>query len=145
MPACYMDSALGFNDSEWRKALMVNSPGGAMSSKRSSFERMEAFDPVRIFKPNDNAHIYDFGQNASGIIKLRVRGKRTWGKIYSCELLIDSLVTQGFRGTVFLYLHTEGRGGRGLGPAFYILRIQVCPGWRSFPSCYGKEWRTAGS
>ena len=31
-------STPGFNDSEWRKALTVNSPGGAMSLKRPSFE-----------------------------------------------------------------------------------------------------------
>jgi len=102
-------SAPGFNDSEWRKALMVNSPGGAMSlEKDHPLKVMEAFDPVRIFKPNDNAHIYDFGQNASGIIKLRVRGERGREvRFIPGELLdTDSLVTQKASGTPFVFTYT---------------------------------------
>lgn len=45
---------------------------------------MQTFDPQTIGKITESSYLYDFGQNASGIIRLKVKGKRETGPDYSC-------------------------------------------------------------
>ena len=90
---------------------------------------MQVFEPQTISRINDSQYLYDFGQNASGIIKIKVTGKKGQEVRFIPGELIDddSLVTQQATGDPYLfYLYPEGRRGRDLDAQVYILRIQVC-------------------
>ena len=51
---------------------------------------MDSFHPIKISKSETGRTIYDFGQNASGIISLKVKGERgTHIRIRPDELLND--------------------------------------------------------
>jgi hypothetical protein len=68
---------------------------------------METFNPVKIFKSKKGKWIYDFGQNASGIIKLTAKGKAGKSiKIYPGELIDnDSSVTQKATGEPYCFTY----------------------------------------
>ena len=65
----------GFDDSSWPNAEMVKGPGLAplvMPPVRVT----ERFAPRRMWSPGPDVHVFDFGQNFSGWVKLRARGPR---------------------------------------------------------------------
>jgi hypothetical protein len=66
----------GFDDSRWLPAAETDGPGGEL---RAAFappmKKHEVFEPVRIDEPAKGVFVYDFGQNASAIPRLRVRGE----------------------------------------------------------------------
>ncbi len=67
----------GFDDSGWKKALIVRSPGGILVPEKDyPLKVMEEFEVRMISRSKSGRTIYDFGQNASGIIALKVRGNR---------------------------------------------------------------------
>jgi len=65
-----------FNDSSWQHAVETDGPGGEL---RSAFapplKKHDVFRPIRIDEPKPGIFVYDFGQNASAIPLLRVRGQ----------------------------------------------------------------------
>lgn len=65
----------GFDDRAWSPALPTNGPGGRL---RAAFapplKEQEVFRPVRIDEPEPGVFVYDFGQNASAVPRLRIRG-----------------------------------------------------------------------
>lgn len=79
-----------YDDTHWQQALLTDGPA----------LRAQEIDPVRImeyFKPkklqssgNNGRMVYDFGQNASGIITLTMTGnKGDTVRVYPAELLTD--------------------------------------------------------
>jgi hypothetical protein len=67
----------GFNDSAWESALLVTSPAGKLVEEYDyPLEIKETFSAKTIKKLADGAYLYDFGQNASGIVELKVKGKK---------------------------------------------------------------------
>lgn len=65
----------GFADDGWRPARIVDGPGGRLRAALSPpLAVHEKFSPVRIDEPEPGIFVYDFGQNASAIPELRVRG-----------------------------------------------------------------------
>ncbi len=69
-------SKAGFNDQAWKPATESQSPGGILRATMSPpMKVMESFRPVRMDEPAPGKFVYDFGQNASAIPKLRVRGR----------------------------------------------------------------------
>ena len=70
------DSA-GFDSSKWTAAKIVNSPGGdllGLSAAAPPLKTFEVFAPKRIKAITDGVSVYDFGQNAPLIAKLKVKG-----------------------------------------------------------------------
>jgi hypothetical protein len=66
----------GFDDSEWVPAMITNEPSGELKTENDyPLKEMEKFDAERIIPLGDTAWLYDFGQNASGIVDLTVKGK----------------------------------------------------------------------
>lgn len=66
----------GFNDRSWQNALSVKDPGGILVPEITSPVRiMESFIPEKICKSGEDTFLYDFGQNASGIIQVKVKGR----------------------------------------------------------------------
>jgi hypothetical protein len=99
----------GFNDSEWKQTLLVKEPGGVLKPECDYPIRvMQTFKPVTIFNPDTNKYVYDYRQNASGVIKLKISGKEGQQvKIFPGELINDdSLVTQKATGAPYYFSYT---------------------------------------
>lgn len=66
----------GFDDAGWAPARETDGPGGRLIAAFSPPLMMhERFRPVRIDEPQPGRFVYDFGQNASAIPRLWVRGR----------------------------------------------------------------------
>ncbi|MDD4191972.1 MAG: family 78 glycoside hydrolase catalytic domain [Mangrovibacterium sp.] len=67
----------GFNDSSWKNAVLVTPPSGKLTVETDyKLEIKETFAAKKITKLSDGAYLYDFGQNASAIIALKVKGEK---------------------------------------------------------------------
>jgi|GEM_PF-73400 len=66
----------GFDDTAWTAADETEGPGGQLvASSAPPMTMHDAFKPVRIDEPEPGVFVYDFGQNASSVPRLRVHGK----------------------------------------------------------------------
>jgi alpha-L-rhamnosidase len=104
----------GFNDVNWTKALIVTPPAGKLEPESDHPVTInQSFDPVKISVQAGGWFVWDFGQNASGIVKLTVSGKPGQIlKIFPGELLgDDSLVTQRATGSPYYFQYTL-KGGK---------------------------------
>jgi alpha-L-rhamnosidase len=98
----------GFNDTDWKKALIVKEPSGILRPETDYPVKVaEVIDYRKSFRIQDSIWVYDFGQNASGIIKIKIKGKK--GQIVRFtpgELLDeDSLVTQKASGVPYYFTY----------------------------------------
>lgn len=67
---------LGFDDAAWTAAIVTEGPGGRLVASFAPPMKMhDVFTPVRIDEPEPGVFVYDFGQNASAVPRLRVHGK----------------------------------------------------------------------
>lgn len=65
-----------FNDASWKNSVLVTVPTGKLTAEKDyPLELKESFSPKSIKKLNDG-YLYDFGQNASGIVELKVKGTK---------------------------------------------------------------------
>ncbi|WP_242692046.1 alpha-L-rhamnosidase [Aridibaculum aurantiacum] len=68
---------VGFNDSKWLKAELVEAPGGNVEAQMNeNMKVMQILKPVSIKEPSKGVYILDLGQNIAGWIKMNVKGKR---------------------------------------------------------------------
>ena len=68
---------VGFDDSGWKKALIVKGPTGKLVAESDyPVKIMEKFDAKKIIQLSSDRFLYDFGQNASGIVELKVSGRK---------------------------------------------------------------------
>jgi alpha-L-rhamnosidase len=66
-----------FNDSRWNNALLVKKPFGKLAAESDYPLRiMEELRVKKIEKISHDKFVYDFGQNASGIIEIKVKGEK---------------------------------------------------------------------
>ncbi len=66
----------GFRDADWKAVEISNGPKGSMRSESDYPLRvMERFEAVHQKKISAHSMLYDFGQNASGIVELTVKGQ----------------------------------------------------------------------
>jgi alpha-L-rhamnosidase len=67
----------GFDDSTWKNVIVVKPPLGKLIAETDyPLKVMEIFTPVKVVESKPGTFLYDFGQNASGIVELKVKGKR---------------------------------------------------------------------
>ncbi len=70
-------STFGFDDSLWQKPVLPGDSMGKLELEQDyPLKIMDEFLPQLISKSKTGRTIYDFGQNASGIISLKVKGNR---------------------------------------------------------------------
>ncbi|MCH5720211.1 alpha-L-rhamnosidase [Niabella hibiscisoli] len=70
-------SEVGYNDGKWLKALLVAAPPGKVTPQPTKqMKVMQKLAPVSINKLKDNVYILDMGQNFSGWLQLKVKGKK---------------------------------------------------------------------
>jgi alpha-L-rhamnosidase len=63
----------GFDDSAWQSAEVVEGPNLA-PQLMPPIRVTEKIRPVRMWSPRPDVHVFDFGQNFSGWVRLKVRG-----------------------------------------------------------------------
>ena len=67
----------GFNDSAWKSVIMPDVPKGTLKSEPNyPVAIMEVIGTKKIEKNGQAKYLYDFGQNASGIVQIKVKGKK---------------------------------------------------------------------
>lgn len=102
-----------FDEASWKNVLIVREPKGALKPEPDHpLKVMQTFSPRRIFSPASGIYIYDFGQNASGIINLRIKGRSGQNVLLKpAELLgSDSLIMQKASGEPYWFSYTTGSG-----------------------------------
>ncbi|HEY6083195.1 MAG TPA: family 78 glycoside hydrolase catalytic domain, partial [Chitinophagaceae bacterium] len=103
-----------FNDAGWRQAVTVPGPGGKMKAQEDyPVVAEEIFHAVHIDSSKKDIRVYDFGQNVSGIIRLKVNGRKGYRvRIIPAELLhADGLPDQDATGKPYYWEYTlKGEG-----------------------------------
>lgn len=126
----------GFNDSSWKNVLIVKPPKGRLVPEKDYPVRfMDTIAVRKISKVTDTIVRYDFGQNASGIVSLRVKGKRGQTiKLFPAELVNkDGLAYQAASGDPYYFTYTlKGDGEEEWQPKFtyYGFRYVLAEGVR---------------
>ena len=98
-----------FDDSGWKEVLMVRHPSGKMKADMDyPLGVKKILYPKNIQKLAEGSCLYDFGQNASGIIKLKVKGKKGQQvRLIPGELIDeDGKVNQRASGSPYFYTYT---------------------------------------
>jgi alpha-L-rhamnosidase len=111
-----------FDDSKWKMALLVKPPGGTLSPAQDyPVVIADSFAVKRIIQPQPDQYVYDFGQNCSGIIELKVKGRKGQVvKIIPAELLNkQQLPNQDASGKPYYFSYTlKGEGTEVWRPRF---------------------------
>jgi len=65
-----------YNDPDWDSAAIANAPEGKLVSQASfpPIKMIKRIQPIEITNPRPNVYVYDFGQNFTGWVKLKVTG-----------------------------------------------------------------------
>jgi alpha-L-rhamnosidase len=112
----------GFNDSKWKKALLVKAPTGQLLADPDyPVAVMDTFRVKSITQPFPLIHMYDFGQNASGVLSLKVRGRKGQTvTLIPAEILNgDKVANQSATGAPFHFSYTlKGDGVETFTPKF---------------------------
>jgi len=99
----------GFKDNSWKKVLPVKVPAGILRPETDYPVKVsEVIDYKKISTKKDSIFIYDFRQNASGIIKIKIRGDKGQTVRFTPGELLgnDSLVTQQATGSPYYFSYT---------------------------------------
>lgn len=111
-----------FDDSNWQNSIELTDPIGKLVPEEDyPLKIMEEFPGEKTFKSAAGKIIYDFGQNASGIISLKVKGnKGAQIRIYPDELVDENgFITQRSGGGPYEYNYTlNGEGIESWTPRF---------------------------
>jgi Glycogen debranching enzyme len=112
----------GFDAASWKAVQIADGPDGRLEPERDHpLKVMDVFEPKRITKVGTDSLLYDFGQNASGIIQLAVDGKRGDKiRIIPAEILDDDgLPYQGASGSPYYFEYVvKGTGHESWQPRF---------------------------
>lgn len=107
-------NAPGFNDSSWQSPVLINPPQGRLRAEQDHPVTVAGtIDVKKIKSLPSGGYLYDFGQNASGIPELKVKGER--GKtirLIPAELITqDGLANQKASGEPYCFSYTLKGGG----------------------------------
>ena len=70
--------SFGYDDAPWEKAGLLPPPGGELMSQGTCppIKINKTIQPLTISNPKANVFVYDFGQNFTGWVRLKVSGQR---------------------------------------------------------------------
>lgn len=115
-------STFGFDDSKWQMPILLDdSIEKLVPEKDYPLLVMDEFLAIKIAKSKTGRTIYDFGQNASGIISLKVKGIRGAQIIIRPDELIneEGNITQRSGGGPYVFNYTlKGEGIEDWQPRF---------------------------
>lgn len=98
-----------FNDANWKQALIVAAPQGKAEAEKDypvQVNKVIEVKSIDVLTPA--TQVYDFGQNASGIVALKVKGKKGQSvRLSPGELLRDNkMVNQNNTGKPYYFSYT---------------------------------------
>ncbi len=111
-----------FNDAHWKRAIVVKATEKRLNPESDYPVKVMEVLPVKtITQPQPGIYMYDFGQNASGIVELKVKGKKGQTvKLIPAELINASkLSNQKATGSPYYFSYTlKGDGEETWRPRF---------------------------
>ena len=109
-----------FDEKGWRPCVIVSGPPLLEAQTSPPLKIFEHFAPRHITQRNPSSWIYDLGQNASGIIRLRVSGSAgAVVRITPAELIEGDSVNQKATGKPYYWQYTlKGEGQETWEPRF---------------------------
>lgn len=120
----------GFNDSNWKNALLVEAPKGKLMAETDyPLQVMDVIKVKKISQHEKSKYLYDFGQNASGIVELKVQGKKGQVIKLTPGELIDKnqLINQRASGSPYFLTYTlKGEGIETWRPRFTYYGFRYC-------------------
>lgn len=112
----------GFDDSKWKKAIRASVPAGKLTPEIDYPVTVNrVIDAKRVEKKGRGNYLYDFGQNGSGILELKIRGKKgDVVKLTPAELITgEREINQKASGQPYYYTYTlKGDGEEVWQPKF---------------------------
>ena len=99
----------GFDAENWEPVTMVTPPSGKLvSDLNTPVKVMQSIEPVSFTQINDSVVVYDFGQNLSGIIDLKIKGEQGQKVIlHPAEVLKENgTVNQRGSGSPYYFTYT---------------------------------------
>jgi hypothetical protein len=105
---------VGFNDVNWRNAILPHIVKGVLKTDPDySLSVADTIHVKHIQQINKDRYLYDFGQNASGIIQLEIQGEKGQQiKLIPGELLTPQKeIDQDASGTPYYYTYTLNGDG----------------------------------
>ncbi len=112
----------GFSDSGWKKVISVKQPEGKLAAEADYLvAEKEKIAVKKIQIPQPGIYLYDFGQNASGIVELKVKGKKGQEiRLIPAELINNkNLANQKASGAPYYFSYTlKGEGVETWKPRF---------------------------
>lgn len=111
-----------FNDGAWKAAAVVKAPTGKLVAETETpVKVMQTIDAQKTEKNSDTTVLVDFGQNASGIVRITLRGEKGQVvRIFPGELVDEEKrVNQKNSGKPYFYSYTlKGTGDEVWEPRF---------------------------
>ena len=110
-----------FNTLNWKNALLVKPPKGVLLPDENYAIAVKDSFMVKSTTYNHGGTLYDFGQNLSGIIELKVKGEKGQTiKLTPSELITkDNLPNQSVTGSPYYWTYTlKGKGEETWRPRF---------------------------
>lgn len=98
-----------FDDADWKDAQLVIPSDGTLTAETDyPLKVMESFEVEQISELEPNIFLYDFGQNASGIVELKVKGKKGQEvRLIPAELITnDKRTNQKATGAPYYFSYT---------------------------------------
>lgn len=98
-----------FKDTAWMPALLVKPPLGKLLPEQDyPVTIMDSFTVKKVWHPASNIYMYDFGQNVSGIVRLKLKGRKGQTvKLIPAELINkNELSNQNASGGPYYFTYT---------------------------------------
>jgi alpha-L-rhamnosidase len=136
--------APGFNDHNFKPAVIVNGPPLLESQQEEPLKILDRFAVKKLTQPKPGVWVYDMGQNASAIPFIKIKGKRgSVVKITPAELLDDNgMALQAAVGAPVYFNYTlNGKGDEAWHPRFMYYGFRYIQVEGAAPD---KEQNTAG-
>ncbi|NNV55139.1 family 78 glycoside hydrolase catalytic domain [Limnovirga soli] len=98
-----------FDDSKWKNALAVKAPLGKLLPEQDyPVVLTDSFLPQKIWRTDTGFYVYDLGQNISGIVQLKIKGKKgKTVKLVPAELVkSNGTANQDASGDPFYFTYT---------------------------------------
>ncbi|MFD2720617.1 family 78 glycoside hydrolase catalytic domain [Hymenobacter monticola] len=111
----------GFDAHKWRPVIAVDGPAELVAQQQEPLRVFDTFRAQSVAQVQPGKWVYDYGQNASGIIELQVKGRRgDTVRIAPAELLAaDKTITQKNVGRGFYFTYVlKGNGVETWRPRF---------------------------
>jgi alpha-L-rhamnosidase len=132
-----------FNDANWSNSLLVEVPKGKLLAETDyPLKVMEVISVKKISEQAPGKQLYDFGQNASGILELKVKGKKGQViKLTPGELITkDNKINQRASGSPYFLTYTlKGEGVETWRPQFTYYGFRYCMVEGAIPAPQTKE------